>query len=433
MTGIRTSSTAILTFSRLSLAFIIAFAFLGGHSSLAQDRCASADLLKKENSSRKAYMPGGLEFEKRLRQYKEALRTADGDTSIFTIPVVVHIIHNGESVGNGANVSDDIVKSQIRILNEDYRRKPGTNGFNTDSSGTDVGIEFMLATCDTNGNYTTGITRTEGRPGTWALGDDALLKSQSLWPIDRYLNIWVCDVETPILGYSTFPEVTGIPMGASPGNYIDGVVIDYKAFGAHNFGGSYNLGRTATHEIGHYLGLIHVWGDQGGCSGDDFCDDTPIQEGQINFCPVAVTPCPGQNPPMIANYLQYTSDRCMNVFTKDQAYRMRFVMRNSSRHILKDSMQTCATPVLPKEKALVSAHYSSARSSFIVEDQSVDTTLPAHLKLYTIDGRLVMEGVGMERTLELGPISVAKGVYILSFERGNTSKVIKVVPFQFSE
>ncbi len=402
-------------------AWLAAAALLLSLSTKAQERCASQELLQIVPAAQRAYMPGGKLFEKQLRLEREASRTTDDDTAIYRVPVVVHVVHKGEQVGTGSNISMRVIESQIR--------KPNTNGFNTNPAGADTRIEFVLATCDSNGNPSTGVNRVLGSQQIWSLGDDAALKTSSMWPKDRYVNIWVCDVETPYLGYSTFPQVTGIPMGQMPGSYIDGVVIDYSAFGQVP-NGNYNLGRTATHELGHYLGLVHVWGDIGGCSGDDFCNDTPIQEGQINFCPTTPpTPCPGQATPMIENYLQYTYDRCMRVFTNDQTYRMRYVLRNSApRRMLRDSMRVCITPVDPTVPAKISILFSADRKAFVLEDQSVDSTSPAHLRVYSVDGRLIYEGTTQSRTM-LVPLPGTMGMYLVKFERGKTRAVIRAVPF----
>ncbi len=265
------------------------------------------------------------------------------DTTIYRIPVVVHIIHNGEAIGIGANVADARVYEQIQTLNEDFRRKQGTRGFNTDPDGADPRIEFVLATVDTAGRPFDGIIRVNGGQPNYSVGSNSF-KRRSFFRSDRYFNIWVINLNT-YLGYGSWP-VSSLPgmngLGSPADSAFDGLVISYKYFGnSGTLGGNYNLGRTATHEIGHCLGLLHVWAD-GNCQATDYCNDTPSQDGQIYFCPTnPPNSCPldRPGPDQIANYMQYTDDRCMNLFTADQVRRMRTVMQTS--------MLRCTLPSSP--------------------------------------------------------------------------------------
>ena len=175
--------------------------------------------------------------------------------NIITIPIVVHIVYNN----NNENITDLQIQSQIDILNEDFRR------LNADTTNTplafqslaaDCGIEFCLANTDPNGNTTTGITRTSTSQSSFSTSDDVKYTSSGgidSWNTSEYLNIWVCDLSGGLLGYAQFP-------GGSASS--DGVVCDYQYFG--NIGTAtspYDLGRTTTHEVGHWLNLRHIWGD----------------------------------------------------------------------------------------------------------------------------------------------------------------------------
>lgn len=263
------------------------------------------------------------------------------------IPVVVHIIHNNATGTTGgrdnSNISDDQIKEQIRVLNEDYRRKMGTRGFNTNPVGVDTGIEFYLAYKDPNGKSTTGITRHYYTQKTTfdVFSDDQLLTEISTkdgeWPTDRYLNIWVARFSNNYLGIAQFPSVTGIP-GLDNSTELqertDGIFIDFRVFGIGSAVTSrlYNLGRTTTHEIGHWLGLVHTWGDTN--CGDDYCVDTPQCENgnQSTHCGPVFSNCGGvRTRNMTENYLDYSPDSCMNVFTKNQAERMLAVIEKSPR------------------------------------------------------------------------------------------------------
>src|SRR6478735_281640 len=234
-------------------------------------------------------------FEQRIQEYllrKQQQRTnaASSDTT-FVIPVVVHIIHNVSS-GNttGSNISDAQIFSQIDIMNQDFGR------LNADTVSTpiqfepfaaDSKIQFCLANADPTGNPTSGIVRVYNSHSSWGISpsEEVTLKGLSYWPSDQYLNIWVCNLGGGVLGYAQLPGGYGLS-GLGPVDLpatTDGVVIHYKAFG--NTGTAtvpYQLGRSATHEIGHWLGLRHIWGDidasPGGFCGDDYVNDTPWQQ-----------------------------------------------------------------------------------------------------------------------------------------------------------
>ena len=245
-------------------------------------------------------------------------------TGTIVIPTVVHIVYRNSS----QNITDAQVQSQIAVLNEDFRR------LNADAANTpsvflgvaaDAEIQFCLASVDPSGNPTTGITRTASTR-TSAFGTNDAVKFASsggkdAWPAGNYLNLWVCEIGGGILGYAQFP-------GGSAAT--DGVVNDYRYFGR---GGSalspFDLGRTATHEVGHWLNLRHIWGD-GNCNVDDFVSDTPTA-GAANY---TGSPCtfPGPNscnqgtgdlPDMFQNYMDYSDDGCMNLYTQGQKTRMR--------------------------------------------------------------------------------------------------------------
>lgn len=240
--------------------------------------------------------------------------------TVITIPTVVHVLYNNSA----ENISDAQIQSQIDILNEDFRRM-NADAVNTPSDflgvATDVRIEFCLATTDPNGNPTTGITRTYTSITSFGYSSDMKFNTtggKDIWNRDQYLNIWVCDIPS-LLGYAQFP-------GGSPST--DGIVVNYLAFGKiGDLYSNFALGRTATHEVGHWLNLYHIWGD-GSCGVDDMVDDTPVA-GDANYNGSPCTYPDGDSCPsspgydMFQNYMDYSDDVCMNLFTEGQKSRMR--------------------------------------------------------------------------------------------------------------
>ncbi len=290
-------------------------------------------------------------LKERVERYKAQMAQARTIGDVYRIPVVVHVIHNGEAIGSGTNISAAQIQSQIEVLNEDFRRKAGTPGWNNHPRGADVRIEFVLAKRDPSGNSTTGIVRWNRNTQGWNPPPydfnymNGTIKPATQWDPTRYLNIWVADLAGGLLGYAQFPDLSGLlgmpgddgMGGCTQAANTDGVVILYSAFGSAlkgSFSGlsaPYHLGRTTTHEVGHWLGLRHTWGD-GDCTVDDFCDDTPLCNGQLYGCNAhPVSACIAGERRMIENYMDYSDDGCMNIYTIDQSVRMRIVLENSPR------------------------------------------------------------------------------------------------------
>ncbi len=287
--------------------------------------------------------------------------STQGTNQVVTIPVVVHIVHNGSALGTNENIADAQVHSQIEVLNQDFRRMMGTPGFNNNPVGADTEIQFCLAQRDPNGIITDGIIRYNMGTGSgWDMEEvDANLKPQTQWDPEQYLNIWVVDnihisFIGVLAGYAQFPTDSGLPgldlPGLATGANTDGVVVGHLYFGSRDIypEGTYDdsngsdKGRTTTHEVGHFFGLRHIWGDSNSCNVDDFCEDTPVTSGPNQACPVGIDSCPNQpGVDMIENYMDYTFDSCMNIFTQNQKDRMIAVLANSPRRASLVTSQGC--------------------------------------------------------------------------------------------
>jgi hypothetical protein len=264
------------------------------------------------------YRARRLEVEEQTRRSIDSGQALKVAAKQITLPVVVHVVHRTED----ENISDAQVRSQIQVLNSDYGAK------NTDKSKVpapfkslfgNAKIKFELTSKDPKGNKTNGITRTATTVREF--GPDNAVKKKAKggvnpWPTDRYLNIWVCTLGESLLGYAQFP---GGPAAT------DGVVILNTAFGTQGTAAApFNKGRTATHEVGHFLNLRHIWGDRNDCSGNDFLADTPparqANTGKPKF--PHITCNNGPNGDMFMNYMDYVDDDAMFMFTLGQVARM---------------------------------------------------------------------------------------------------------------
>lgn len=285
-----------------------------------QRRCGTMDVHKRLLKESAQYAKNRAKIEKFTADFKKNKLLA-ADRGVIRIPVVVHVVYNTPE----QNISDEQINSQMEVLNQDFRR------LNADIQKVpdvfqgligDTRIEFVLASTDPRGNPTNGIVRVSTDVTEFTSASDNVKFTDEggsdAWPTDRYLNIWVCPL-AELLGYAQFP---GGPAET------DGVVVNYEAFGTTGTAAApFDLGRTATHEVGHWLNLYHIWGmgdDNAGCDGTDEVDDTPTQAGPNRGCPEFphVTCNNGPNGDMFMNYMDYVDDSCMHMFTIGQVQRM---------------------------------------------------------------------------------------------------------------
>jgi hypothetical protein len=274
------------------------------------------------------------QIEREIRDWLARHRGAGLRTGLIRIPVVVHVIQRTAA----ENIPDAQIQSQIDVLNRDFRRL-NTDATSTPSAFTgvaaDARLEFALAVRDPACNATTGITRTTTTMTGWTYPGDGMKAAgtggHDPWDVTKYLNIWIVNYTDGTLGYGTFPSMPAA---------IQGVVCDYRAFGTTGtLTTNAALGRTATHEVGHWLNLLHIWGDDGmGCTGSDEIADTPNQSGSTPFAPCPTFPhvsCSnGPDGDMFMNYMDYSADQCMNLFTADQVARMDAALHTARNSII---------------------------------------------------------------------------------------------------
>ena len=327
--------------------FILIFCLLGCAFVNAQHKCGIVHGLQELQRSNPAQYTRAIEFESRVKTILNNPTQYDIPETTIIIPVVVHIVYKNSE----ENISDTLVWSQIQVLNEDFRRK-NPDRVNTPDAfaivAADANIEFRLATIDPNGNPTNGITRTlTTQPFFVNNGDNYIMFTDTggtdAWDTEKYLNIWVCgdlyDVDNPtgstveMLGYATLPFRLSNPSA-------DGVVINYKILGRKicidlpeddSLVCGYSTGgRTATHEVGHWLNLLHLWGDyEKDCEIDDEVEDTPNQHsslwGSFVFPDTSDSCSPDYPGIMFMNYMGYAYDAYRNMFTQGQVDRMRML------------------------------------------------------------------------------------------------------------
>lgn len=283
----------------------------------AQRSCAAEELLHQHMEHDPIFREARELIERQTQEFIK--KGGVQDRVQVTIPVVVHVLWNTTA----QNISQAQIQSQLDVLNADFRK------LNADIAGVpsvfqgvtaDMEINFCLATQDNNGAATTGVERRQTSNTSWSANNNNMKfyanGGLDAWNRDKYLNIWVCNLSGGILGFATFPG------GAAN---VDGVVITTTAFGTNGTAAApFNKGRTGTHEVGHWLNLYHIWGDDGtSCTGTDQVSDTPNQADENYGCPTfpQVSCSNGPNGDMFMNYMDYTDDACMFMFTNGQKAR----------------------------------------------------------------------------------------------------------------
>ena len=347
---------------------------------------------------------------------------------IITIPVVVHVVWNHPS----DNISAFQIQSQIAILNEDFRMLNDNVSIIPDEFiglAADIGIEFCLATLDPDGHPTNGITRTEttyekvgnllevvsnGTPRIF----HTTLGGKDAWNPGHYVNIWVADMGD-LLGFGAAPQQFTDPNE-------DGIIVDPDSFGNTCRGDSkHQLGRTATHEMGHYFNLQHIWGKTG-CNEDDFVDDTPDQDRFHTGCPTHPSVSCGSND-MFMNFMDYSEDACIAMFTHGQKLRMLAVLsENGPRYSLTQSNGCGLLDTTPKDNTVTI--YPNPANQCVHVDFNTNMTGKVIVSLFDNTGRLIYKEENNASNIQSIPVEdYPEGIYFLNISNNTKTSLTEKV------
>ncbi len=386
-------------------------------SGISQDRCHTdhyVDQLIKKDPELETRMAQQEEAYQAYVEQKSKMKQSAAPGDIVNIPVVFHVVYKT----NAQNIPDIRILEQINQLNMDYSASnPDTSIVPLEFKPfiSDTKIRFLLATVDPDGNPTNGITRDTTSKYSFDIGLDDIKYSSlggvDAWDTDEYLNIWVGNISSGILGYAMPP--------VNAGNSNDGVVIGYSYVGYNN-NGQYDKGRTATHEVGHYLGLEHVWG-QGGCFSDDGIQDTPMQSGPhygVSVHPIAS--CESND--MFTNYMDYGNDEVLVMFTTDQKTRMEY-----SLDILRGDVGMFEPVGIEEEVPELLSVYPNPSSDIVNIDfnENVDA---GQLNIIDITGRTYhRQNVSGTEKVTIDVSNFVQGLYFIQFKNNTQSIQHKIV------
>jgi len=372
-----------------------------------------------------------------FNEARKGVQTSSRDTlpgEVIIVPVVIHVLYNT----NDQNIPDQHIIDQINSLNRDFRRK-NADTVNTPapfkSVAADSRIVFCIAKTDPDGKSTTGIIRKYTRVKAFFPDDQMKYSSKGgddTWDPSEYFNIWVCNLFGRTLGYSVMP-------GGNPA--LDGVVIQTNVFGNGPYlSAPFNKGRTLTHETGHWLGLKHLWGDS--VCGSDGIDDTPPQEGSSTGCPdFPKTSSCSINPygDMFMDFMDFTDDACMNMFSTGQVREMRSQFakggfRNSflASTVCESSPVEEAPQVPPDGEVDLQMYPNPFATQLIIRGNNFDEVNGKAVRIYNVQGKLVQEITIQSQTTIVNTSQLPSGVYIAIFENANKRKIFKIVKAGYS-
>lgn len=395
----------------------------------APKRCGTTEHLawrKQQDPSLQARMD---KIETKIQTWMKYPQLTTTTNSIVYIPVVVHVVYNNANA-TIEDIPDSLVQKQIDVLNRDFSRT-NTDWTNTPSVWqplvADCGIQFCLASKDPNGNPTTGILHKSRATTSWSTNDNVkytISGGDDAWPASNYLNIWVCNL-TGELGYTSPPGSSGT---------ADGVVVRYSTLPGGTYccsPNNYDLGRTLTHEVGHWLNLFHIWGDDGGaCTGSDLVSDTPNQGNNNYACPTFphVSCSNGPDGDMFMNYMDYTDDNCLYMFTNGQSQRMQATLNVIRPSILTSAASNCPTGTvvnnLPSSDN-ISIFPNPSTGEIFINTGSYNINA-MDLKVYNVIGQILLSKKINLPSIKVDLSNSPDGIYLFEIKtpEGNITKKI---------
>lgn len=470
-----------LSVSVFASGFVNAQAINGNPSTgeVNSPECGSYHYMEHQDHQHPGYLEGSNQFLENLNELlsNQELQ-AKGATDLYTIPVVFHVVHNSPE----ENIPDSVFINQIELLNAAFRR---TNADTIDTRNefipyvNDAGINFKLAEVDPNGAPTNGITRTSTNidhfggvlpygPGqnqeivdwvsdslfpNWFRITDDTKGGKTAWDTDKYLNVWIGDLRIFEPQFNNFEEIYFFGLATPPENHVnfpdsivedlqlssDGVLLHYVNVGANNpndypaayaaYNGLANVGKTLVHEVGHYLGLRHIWGD-GNCTADDFVNDTPLAASSSNYdCNFFNNTCTDNIdgvdlPNMVENYMDYSSGPCQNSFTKGQIAVMRAVLDDQRSDLPEVSSWANLDNETNPTEIIV---YPNPNNGNFTIDLEGKTNIQG-IKIVSVDGKLVKEMKGSFSGKIDVSLNEKQGVYFIHIlNDSNTVEIVKLM------
>lgn len=415
--------------------FFAGYSFLGdGENSSSQlnkhRTCATVEF----NELQMQQNPEFRENRKRIEEFTKNYTHSEGRL-LVTIPVVFHVVYNTAQ----QNLSDAQILSQLAVLNQDYAR------LNLDTNlipavwkpiAANTQIQFCLAQRDPNGNPTSGITRTSTSVTAFNGSADQRIfftaqGGQDIWDRDRYLNIYTCNLGGGLLGYAQFP-------GGNP--QTDGTVNLFSAVGTVGVvNPPYDKGRTVTHEVGHWLNLFHIWGDEPDCNQDDEVSDTPLQGNSSSGCPTYPTTdaCQPNSPGiMFMNYMDYSNDACMYMFTNGQSTRMNAALNGPRASLL--TSNGCSpigiTPISTEipTKFKLEQNYPNPFNPVTNIRFDIPKSSYVRLTIFDISGKLIEAPVSQNLNagtynVDFDAAKLSSGIYFYKLEAGEFTQTKKMM------
>ena len=433
--------------------------------------CASFSFMEFLNKQNPQFLELSEEFLK--NSLKKGHQNNHIKSNIYKIPIVFHVVYNSEE----ENLPDSVIHNQLEILNKAFRRQ-NEDTINLRSEFLDIvgdaRIEFELASTDPNGAPTTGITRTyteveyfggvlpynssQNEEITNWVNDslfynffrlsNSVLGGKNSWDEDQYLNVWIGDLRVLEPSMGNFEELVYFALATPPldhenwpyetinmiSPFSQGVLIHYVNVGSNNSNllpppySSYNnktkSGKVLVHEVGHYFGLRHIWGD-GNCNMDDYIDDTPNSNNSSSFdCNLTKNTCIDDIngvdlPDMIENYMDYSDGDCQNSFTKKQIDLMRNVINTFSPELIIQNSE----PGLNTTDVYPNPFSSEINMLFAINEEEID------IQIIDMNGKLVYHNFySGESQVMINPV-LKKGIYFLSIDKGSETEMIKLMKY----